>query len=156
MATSTTRKRAATQTAAKDTDVENDPKVQHPALAGDPAAEVARRTADGPDGEHGLTFYKTFRLLLPDEDVSDELVEVNRTRVVEEAIQRGLHPTAQPVHAGTDVVEHHRRGGVTVDLRYTVPVEPAVTDHDPADTVAPSDVHADTDTDPDDDAGKAG
>lgn len=132
----TARKR----TTDKPDDVEPAAKRQHPAVVGEKALEVAKRTADGPDGEHGLTFYKTFRVRLPGDEPSDALVNVNRIRVVEEAIQRGLHPTAEPTHTGSEVVERHRRGAVTVDLHYTVPVEPAVTDDTPAESVAPSDL----------------
>lgn len=114
--------------------------LQHPALDGDKSAEVEQRTADGPDGKHGTTFHKTFRVTLPDETVPADQVEWNKIRVVEEAIQRGLHPTEQPQYAGRDVVGSHRRTGVTIDLHYTVAVEPAVTDTDAPNSVSPSDV----------------
>lgn len=127
-------------------DVEKSPeREQHPALDGNPVVEVEKRTADLPEGgAGGQVFHKTFRVQLDDDPGPDHpLHHANKTRVVEEAIQRGLHPTEAPKLLGSELVDRHRRGGSTIDLRYSVAVTPAIVDHEPQESVAPSDLKRD-------------
>lgn len=109
---------------------------QHPALAGDKAAEVAARSADG---AQGTTFHKTFVVA---GELSDDHPqhEDNRIRVLEEAVQRGLHCKGKAKLAKSERVDEDRRGVVSTAYTYTVEVEPAVTDTEAHRTVTPSSV----------------
>jgi hypothetical protein len=109
---------------------------QHPALHDDPEGEVASRSADGSDG---MTFRKVFVMAGPAEIPSDHPChEANAVRVLEEALQRGLHPKGEASLVGTEVVDETRRGPVSTACTYEVAVEPAVTDREAHTTVAPS------------------
>lgn len=109
---------------------------QHPALHDDPEGEVASRSADGSDG---MTFKKTFAMAGPAEIPSDHPChEDNAGRVLEEALQRGLHPKAKARLLGTEVTEVSRRGVVTTACTYGVEVEPSITDTEAHTTVTPS------------------
>lgn len=107
---------------------------QHPALAGDKAAEVDARSADGSDG---TTFLKTF---IMDRAVPRDHAchKNNAIRVVEEALQRGLHPKGDVQMASYEQSEPDRRGKVNTTCIYSVEVEPAVTDTEAHKTVTPS------------------
>lgn len=107
---------------------------QHPALAGDPAAEVDARSADG---SKGTVFAKTF--VMAGEFAKDHPVhEHNCIRVLEEAIQRGLHPKGEAKLVKTEKVDESRRGVVSTACTYSVNVEPAITDDRAHETVTPS------------------
>lgn len=109
---------------------------QHPALAGDPEGEVDARSADG---SSGTTLRKVFVLAGPDEFPSDHPQhEDNCSRVLEEAIQRGLHPKGDARLVGTEVVERPRRGLVSTACTYEVEVVPAVIDTEAHETVTVS------------------
>jgi hypothetical protein len=117
-----------------DEKVPGDPTEQHPALAGDKAAEVDARSADGSEG---TTFLKTFimdRAIPRDHSCHKN----NAIRVVEEALQRGLHPKGHVQLAGHEQSEPDRRGKVNTTCTYSVEVEPAVTDTEAHKTVTPS------------------
>jgi hypothetical protein len=115
---------------------ETGPRVdQHPALHGDPEGEVASRSLDS----DGMTFKKTFVIAGPAEIPSDHPQhEDNAGRVLEEALQRGLHPRGKARLVGTEVVEISRRGVVSTACTYAVEVVPAVTDTEAHLTVTPS------------------
>ena len=109
---------------------------QHPALHDDPEGEVASRSADGSSGK---TYRKTFIVAGPAEIPADHPVHRdNCIRVLEEAMQRGLHAKGKPRLAGTEVVDESRRGVVSTACTYEVDVEPAITDHEAHTTVTPS------------------
>jgi hypothetical protein len=107
---------------------------QHPALAGDKAAEVAARTADG---SKGTTFDKTF-VIAGEVSKDHPQHEHNCIRVLEEAVQRGLHCKGQPKLTKSERVDEDRRGVVSTAYTYSVDVEPAVTDTEAHRTVTPS------------------
>jgi hypothetical protein len=123
--------------AAEEHEPETGPRAdQHPALHGDPEGEVASRSADGSDG---MTFRKVFVMAGPEQIPSDHPChEANAVRVLEEALQRGLHPKGKARLTGSEVVDPTRRGPVSTACTYEVDVEPAVTDTEAHTTVAPS------------------
>lgn len=118
---------------------------QFPAVDGTEAglhAEVAQRSSDGSDGD---TFYKVVSVsgaTIPDDH---PMHRANAVGVLQEAIQRGLHPRGdvylvdktahdEPLNAsGT------RRSQWT-DLRYAVQVIPASIDTEPGLSTTPRDV----------------
>lgn len=110
---------------------------QFPSLDGDPGAEVNQRTAE--DNSTGDVFRKVFTvhnrshtLGLP----KDHWVHwQNAVAVLQDAIQRGLHPKGVPVLV--DEQPHPTAPGNT-NLTYEVPVTPAVSDTEPHTTVTPS------------------
>jgi hypothetical protein len=106
---------------------------QHPAKAGEPETEVAERTADGSDGTR---FVKEFVVLAARWNDEDYQHEANRAGVVNEAIQRGLHPRGD---VSFDGGEQHP-DGLSLVLTYSVETIPASVDHNPADTTTPRDV----------------
>lgn len=106
---------------------------QHPAKAGEPEVEVAKRTADGSDG---MRFVKEFVVLASQWTDEGYAHEANKAGTVNEAIQRGLHPRGDVAFDGA---EPHPDGASTV-LTYSVETVPASVDHNPADTTTPRDV----------------
>jgi hypothetical protein len=110
---------------------------QFPSLDGDPESEVNQRTAE--NNSTGSVFRKVFTvhnrshtLGLP----KDHWVHwQNAVAVLQEAIQRGLHPKGAPVLV--DEQPHPTAPGNT-NLTYEVPVTPAVSDTEPHTTVTPS------------------
>lgn len=118
-----------------DEQVEGSRAEQHPALAGDAAAEVAVRSADGSEG---TTFRKTFVLggAFPAEDHPQH--EANVVGVLQEALHRGLHPKCDPKLVEVTATEPNRRGQVSTYCTYEVPVVPAVIDDEAHTTVTPS------------------
>lgn len=105
---------------------------QHPAKAGAPEVEVDKRTADGADG---MGFVKEF-VLLASAYADDYDHTANKAGVVQEAIQRGLHPRGD---VSFDGAAGHDDGVSTV-LTYSVETVPASVDHHPQDTTTPRDV----------------
>ena len=103
---------------------------QHPAKAGEPEVEVDKRTADGSDG---MRFVKEFVVLAARWNDQDYQHEANRAGVVNEAIQRGLHPRGD---VSFDGQEQHP-DGLSLVLTYSVETVPASVDHNPAETTTP-------------------
>lgn len=117
-----------------DEQIEGSRAEQHPALAGDKAAEVAARS---PDASKGTTFGKTF-VIAGELSKDHPQHEHNCIRVLEEALQRGLHPKGEAKLAKSEKVDEDRRGAVSTAYTYAVEVEPAVTDTEAHKTVTPS------------------
>jgi hypothetical protein len=120
---------------------------QHPSLEGDDAGvvnEVEQRSADGADGQ---VFKKTIRGVIHLElaqDPENVVHNDNKLAVLQEAIQRGLHPKEEPHLLSAEVFYTNRRGQTTVDMVYGVEVEPAVIDEDNTETtVEPAEMLAD-------------
>ncbi|GAA1281501.1 hypothetical protein [Saccharothrix xinjiangensis] len=116
---------------------------QHPALTGTEegqAAEVEQRSADGAEGTR---FVKVF-VTDPGAEHNEPQHEANRAAVLNEAIQRGLHPRGEVRYEGSKDVtpepkEPGRRTFPRVELTYSVDTIPAVVDHKPAETTTPRD-----------------
>ena len=106
---------------------------QHPAKAGEPEVEVDERSADGSDG---MRFVKEFVVLATQWGDSDDEHTANKAGVVNEAIQRGLHPRGDVSFGGA---EDHP-DGASLTLTYSVETVPASVDHHPEDTTIPRDV----------------
>jgi hypothetical protein len=106
---------------------------QHPAKAGEPEVEVDERS---PDGSEGTRFVKEFVVLAARWTDEDYQHEANRAGVVNEAIQRGLHPRGD---VSFDGQEQHP-DGLSLTLTYSVDTVPASVDHQPEDTTTPRDV----------------
>lgn len=106
---------------------------QFPAKAGEPETEVDERTADGADG---MRFVKQFVVLARQWGDSGDEHTANKAGVVNEAIQRGLHPRGDVSFDGT---EDHP-DGLSLTLTYSVETVPASVDHHPEDTTTPRDV----------------
>lgn len=106
---------------------------QHPAKAGEPETEVDERTADGADG---MRFVKEFVVLARQWTDEDAAHDANRAGVVNEAIQRGLHPRGDVSYDGAT----EQPDGRSLSLAYSVETVPASVDHTPADTTTPRDV----------------
>jgi hypothetical protein len=64
---------------------------------------------------------------------------MNANGVVQEAIQRGLHPKGDVYLVNHNVIEDRR--SVSTELTYAVDVTPASIDHEPETTVTPSDLN---------------
>jgi hypothetical protein len=103
---------------------------QHPATAGEPEVEVDERTADG---ANGMRFVKQFVVLAARWTDEDYQHEANRAGVVNEAIQRGLHPRGDVSFDGGEL----HADGVSLVLTYSVETVPASVDHRPEDTTTP-------------------
>jgi len=103
---------------------------QHPAKAGEPETEVDERSADGSDG---MRFVKEFVVLARQWGDSDDEHAANFAGVVNEAIQRGLHPRGDVAFDGA---EDHP-DGASLTLTYSVDTVPASVDHHPEDTTTP-------------------
>lgn len=105
--------------------------VQHPALDGDIQGEIQHRTPEPTDED---TFTKTFSvgvIGIPDDH---PMHLANAGGVVQEAVQRGLHPKGDVMLVASEEHDHGRRSRYT-NLTYQVKVVPAVVDHDPGSTV---------------------
>lgn len=106
---------------------------QFPAKTGEPATEVDERSADGSDG---MRFVKEFVVLARQWGDSDDEHTANKAGVVNEAIQRGLHPRGDVAFDGSE----EQPDGVSLKLAYSVDTVPASVDHAPEDTTTPRDV----------------
>jgi hypothetical protein len=106
---------------------------QHPAKAGEPEVEVDERS---PDGSEGTRFVKEFVVLAARWTDEDYQHEANRAGVVNEAIQRGLHPRGDVAFDG----QEQHPDGLSLTLTYSVDTVPASVDHQPEDTTTPRDV----------------
>jgi hypothetical protein len=103
------------------------------------AEEVAQRSADG---SSGTRFKKTFICEAGTENRPAQH-EANKANVLEDAIQRGLHPRGEVRFDGakdiTKPVEPGQRSFPLVELTYSVETIPAVVDHRPVETTTPRD-----------------
>ena len=106
---------------------------QFPAKAGEPETEVDERSADGSDG---MRFVKEFVVLARQWGDSEDEHTANKAGVVNEAIQRGLHPRGDVTFDGSE--DHADR--VSLVLTYSVETVPASVDHQPEDTTTPRSV----------------
>ena len=106
---------------------------QFPAKAGAPDVEVDQRSADG---SSGTRFVKEFVVLARQWGGSDGEHTANKAGVVNEAIQRGLHPRGDVAFDGAE----DQPDGVSVALAYSVETVPASVDHAPQDTTTPRQV----------------
>lgn len=105
--------------------------------------EVAQRSPDGSDRDQFRKVFSVGRLGVSPDDPDHRR---NAIAVVQEAVQRGLHPRGDVYLV--DAVEHDeplnasgsRRCRYT-DLRYAVAVIPASIDTTPEDTTTPTDIH---------------
>jgi hypothetical protein len=98
----------------------------------EPEVEVAKRSADGSDGDkHVKEFVVLGDTLTEDGPGHDP----NRAAVLQEAIQRGLHPRGDVTFDGTEILDD----GVSRVLRYSVTVVPASVDAEPEKTTTPRD-----------------
>ncbi|MDX3230625.1 hypothetical protein [Streptomyces sp. ME19-01-6] len=104
---------------------------QSPAKAGEPEVEVEERSADGSDGMRHVKEYAVLGHGLGDTDGPEH--EANKAGVVQEAIQRGLHPRGD---VRLDSVEAHH-DGVSRTYRYSVAVVPSAVDDQPGETTTP-------------------
>jgi len=109
---------------------------QFPSLDGNVEAEVTQRQPE--DHEPGF-FTRIFTVHtrshtagLPAEH---EYHRTNLIGVLQDAINRGLHPKGEPEFVGE---EPHPWEKDTVNLKYRVPVTPSIVDHEPAVTATPS------------------
>lgn len=117
---------------------------QFPSLDGDLEAEVAQRTEPDTDGSWFRRVFTVHNRAhttgLPEDH---EIHAANRTAVIQQALQQGLHPKAQPELESeepcpSDPANH-------TNLTYRVQVVPAVADTDPWSTVTPSNPYGDPD-----------
>lgn len=106
---------------------------QFPAKAGAPDVEVDERSADGSDGTR---FVKEFVVLARQWGDSDGEHTANKAGVVNEAIQRGLHPRGDVDFDGAE----DQADGQSLTLTYSVETVPASVDHTPEDTTTPRSV----------------
>jgi hypothetical protein len=106
---------------------------QFPAKAGAPDVEVDERSADGSDGTR---FVKEFVVLARQWGDSDGEHTANKAGVVNEAIQRGLHPRGDVSFDGAE----DQPDGQSLTLPYSVETVPASVDHQPEDTTTPRSV----------------
>lgn len=97
----------------------------------EPEAEVAKRSADGSDGTRHVKEFVVLGDALPDEDGPDH--DANKVGVLQEAIQRGLHPRGNVSYDGAETLGD----GVSRLLRYSVEVVPAAVDSEPEKTTTP-------------------
>jgi hypothetical protein len=106
---------------------------QFPAKAGAPEVEVDERSADGAEGTRHVKEFVVPAARWTGEDYQHE---ANRAAVVNEAIQRGLHPRGDVSFDGQE--EH--ADGVSLVLTYSVETVPSSVDDQPEDTTTPRDV----------------
>ncbi|MEU1272986.1 hypothetical protein [Streptomyces sp. NPDC005799] len=106
---------------------------QHPAKAGEPEVEVDKRSADGSEGTRHVKEFVVSSGNWPDGD--DAAHEANKAAVLNEAIQRGLHPRGDVSFDGA--TEHV--DSVSTVLTYSVETVPASVDHTPQETTTPRD-----------------
>ncbi|MEV8439177.1 hypothetical protein AB0425_17520 [Actinosynnema sp. NPDC051121] len=102
--------------------------------------EVEQRSADG---SSGTRFEKKFICDAGAENSAAQH-EANRANVLEDAIQRGLHPRGEVKFEGAkditrEPVEPGRRSYPLVELTYSVETIPAVVDTQPVETTTPRD-----------------
>jgi hypothetical protein len=99
----------------------------------EPEAEVAKRSADGSEGTRHVKEFVLFGTALPEEDGPEH--DPNKVGVLQEAIQRGLHPRGDVSLDGVATLDD----GVSRLFRYSVEVVPAALDSEPQSTTTPRD-----------------
>lgn len=99
----------------------------------DPEAEVAARSADGSEGTRHVKEFVVLGASVGDEDGPEHAP--NKVAVLQEAIQRGLHPRGDVSYDGAETLGD----GVSRLLRYSVEVVPAAVDSEPGNTTTPRD-----------------
>lgn len=99
----------------------------------DTEAEVAKRSADGSEGTRHVKEFVLLGDALPEEDGPDH--DPNKIGVLQEAIQRGLHPRGDVSFDGVETLDD----GVSRLFRYSVDVVPAAVDSEPEKTTTPRD-----------------
>lgn len=104
---------------------------QHPALDGDVQGEIEHRTPEATDDN---MFTKTFVVGAIGISDAHPMHLANAGGVVQEAVQRGLHPKGDVTLVASEEHDLGRRGQYT-DLTYQVKVVPAVVDDDAGSTV---------------------
>lgn len=97
----------------------------------EPEAEVANRSADGAEGTRHVKEFVVLGSALGDEDGPEH--DANKVGVLQEAIQRGLHPRGDVSFDGAETLGD----GVSRLLRYSVEVVPAAVDAEPEQTATP-------------------
>ena len=135
-------------TAADETEIDTEPelpdlpvepsRVQHPALDGDVQGEIEHRTPEPTD--EGV-FTKKFSVSAIGIADDHPWHLANAGGVIQEAVQRGLHPKGDVVLVSTEEHDNGPRSRWT-DLTYQVPVVPAIVDHDPGTTITQHDIAA--------------
>jgi len=135
-------------TAADETEIDTEPelpdlpvepsRVQHPALDGDVQGEIEHRTPEPTD--EGV-FTKKFSVGAIGIADDHPWHLANAGGVIQEAVQRGLHPKGDVVLVSTEEHDNGPRSRWT-DLTYQVPVVPAIVDHDPGTTITQHDIAA--------------
>jgi hypothetical protein len=83
-----------------------------------------------------MRFVKEFVVLARQWTDEDAAHDANRAGVVNEAIQRGLHPRGDVSFDGAE----EQPDGLSLSLTYSVETVPASVDHTPRDTTTPRDV----------------
>lgn len=101
------------------------------AAAKQPEEEVASRSADGSEGVRHVKEFVVLGASFGDEDGPEH--EANKLAVLQEAIQRGLHPRGDVSFDGAET----QHDGVSRLLRYSVDVVPAATDSEAEQTTTP-------------------
>jgi len=109
---------------------------QFPAVSGDVQGEIEKRSADGANGNKLRKVYVAQGEGYDDPEHPSHAA--NKAHFLEEAIQRGLHPKAEPELVDAYQQTKTRRGLETWEVVYEVEVEPASIDEGAAaDTVTP-------------------
>lgn len=110
---------------------------QHPAFGGDVQGEIEHRTPE-PTGDR--VFTKTFSVGVLGVADDHPMHEANAGGVIQDAVQRGLHPKGDVQLVASEEHDLGPRSQYT-DLTYQVPVVPAVVDHDAASTTTVAGEH---------------
>jgi hypothetical protein len=97
----------------------------------EPEEQVAKRSADGSDGTRHTKEFVVLGGQFGDEDGPEH--EPNKLAVLQEAIQRGLHPRGDVTFDGAELTAD----GVSRSLRYSVEVVPSAMDSEPEKTTTP-------------------
>ena len=92
--------------------------------------------AEGEGGRRG----RALRVTLLNRVLDHPMHLRNAVAVIQDAVQRGLHPKGDVVLA--EQSEHDEPRSKFTDLTYVVPVVPAIVDTDAASTVTPQDIAA--------------
>lgn len=113
---------------------------QFPAVAGTEegrAEEVEQRSADGSEGTRHVKVFVTE----PGAEQNPAMHEANKAAVLQEAIQRGLHPRGEARLDGAEIKtsESGRRTFQHAFLTYSVEVIPASVDTKSTETTTPRD-----------------
>lgn len=109
---------------------------QFPSLDGNVSGEIAQRQVEKhDDGFFAKIFSVHNRSHTSGLDADHEYHRRNMVAVIQDALQRGLHPKGEPELVGE---RPHPSDPDTTDLEYRVQVVPAIVDHEPGLTATPS------------------